>query len=164
MTLRRALRYPGRRGGRVSPRRRAAQAIVWLVFAAIAGLMAPALDDGRSRLRTMEGGCEVARVIDGDTVDLVCDGRRAKRARITGFDAPELFSPQCPAEEKAARAARDALARMVQGRPVEVAHLGEDKYRRALIDMRVGDDRVATRMVAEGHGRRYLGGLRGGWC
>lgn len=121
-------------------------------------------DDARSRLRTMEGGCEVARVVDGDTVRLVCDGRRAERVRLIGFDAPELFSPQCPAEKRAAEASRDALARMVEGRPVEVAFVGTDKYRRPLVDMRVGDERVATRMVAEGHGRRYLGGLRGGWC
>lgn len=149
---------------RPSPRRRGAQALVWLVIAAVAGLLAPVADDARSRLRTMEGGCEVARVVDGDTVQLVCDGRRAERVRLTGFDAPELFSPQCPAEKRAAEASRDALARLVEGRPVEVAFVGTDKYRRPLVDMRVGDERVATRMVAEGHGRRYLGGLRGGWC
>lgn len=153
-----------RRSRRMSPRHRGVQALVWLVFAAAAGLLAPVADDARSRLRTMQGGCEVARVVDGDTVHLVCDGRRAERVRLTGFDAPELFSPQCPAEKRAAEASRDALARMVEGRPVEVAFVGTDKYRRPLVDMRVGDERVAARMVAEGHGRRYLGGLRGGWC
>lgn len=159
------LRYPRRwPRRRRSGRARGLQALVWLAVAALAGLLAPVADDARSRLRTMEGGCEAARVVDGDTVQLVCDGRRAERARITGFDAPELFSPKCAAEERAARAARDALVRMVEGRPVEAAFLGRDKYGRLLVDMRVDGVRVATRMVAEGHGRRYFGGLRGGWC
>jgi endonuclease YncB( thermonuclease family) len=111
----------------------------------------------------MEEGCRVTRVVDGDTVDVACPGRAVERARIVGYDAPELFSPGCVAERAAAQAARSGLSAMVVG-PVEVTFLRRDKYDRALVDMRAGGERVATRMVAEGHGRRYLGGARGGWC
>ncbi len=125
----------------------------------------------------MVTGCKVIRVVDGDTVELGCPdavwpGGRADAARIVGYDSPELFSPQCPAEEEAATEAKAALARLLrQGEALvggagtlEVAFLGTDTYGRWLVDMRVGGERVSTVMVAGGHGRRYLGGLRGGWC
>jgi endonuclease YncB( thermonuclease family) len=128
-----------------------------------AALLAPVADDARSRLRSMEEGCRVTRVVDGDTVDVACPGRSPERARIVGYDAPELFSPGCAAELAAAEAARSGLSALVL-EPVEVAFLGRDKYDRALVDMRAGGERVAARMVADGHGRRYLGGARGGWC
>jgi endonuclease YncB( thermonuclease family) len=46
----------------------------------------------------------------------------------------------------------------------EVAFLGRDRYHRALVDMRLDGARVAAGMVEAGHGRRYFGRLRGGWC
>lgn len=161
---RRAPRKPrGRRPWLRTRRRTLGQALVWAGLFVGATLLAPVVDDARSRLRAMETDCRVIRVVDGDTVELACPGRAAERARIVGYDAPELSSPGCVAELAAAEAARGGLSAMVVG-PVEVAFLGRDTYDRALVDMRAGGERVAARMVAEGHGRRYLGGLRGGWC
>ncbi len=125
----------------------------------------------------MEKDCRVTRVIDGDTVEIGCRGERwpdghAFSARIVGYDTPEKFSPDCPSEEDAAISAQAAFAKWLMEAGVmvgqegllEIAYLGTDRYGRTLVDMRVGGERVATWMTAEGHGRRYLGGLRGGWC
>ena len=141
---------------------------VWAVlFMAIGGgygVVGPMVDDYRSGLRAMESGCRVERVIDGDTVDLACGPRRV-RARIDGYDTPELFSAACAAEQEAGQQARRALATAAGAtRRTQVAFLGGDKYGRELVDMRLDGRRVAALMVEAGHGRRYLGGLRGGWC
>ncbi|MFO1210597.1 MAG: thermonuclease family protein [Amaricoccus sp.] len=140
----------------------------FLGFIAIAGghaVLAPAVDDWRSGRRAMRPDCRVVRVLDGDTVDLACPGRRAVRARIVGYDAPELYSPRCTAERDAAvRATRILGTRVGNATRTEVAFLGRDRYGRTLVDMRLGGQRVAREMVASGAGRRYPGGLRGGWC
>src|SRR5690606_4129615 len=56
-----------------------------------------------------EGTCRIYQVIDGDTVRMVCPGRGNTSARLTGFDAPELFSPACASEFAAAVTAKWAL-------------------------------------------------------
>jgi endonuclease YncB( thermonuclease family) len=138
------------------------------VTAGLAGgfaVFAPMVDDLRSDMRVMRRDCSVVRVIDGDTVDLSCPGRGTERARITGYDAPELYSPGCEAERQAAEQARRVLETWVRNAyPLEVAYTGRDQYDRALVDMRLGGSRVAAAMVEAGHGRRYFGALRGGWC
>jgi endonuclease YncB( thermonuclease family) len=128
-------------------------------------VLAPVVDDWRSGLREMTADCRVVRVIDGDTVDLACAGRGAVRARIVGYDSPELFSPGCDAERAAAEEARRVLENWVRrSAGTEVAFLGSDRYDRRLVDMRLSGQRVATAMVEAGNGRRYFGSLRGGWC
>ena len=128
-------------------------------------VLAPAVDDWRSGLREMTADCRLARVIDGDTVDLGCGGRGGGRARIVGYDSPELFSPGCAAERAAAEEARRVLVNWARhATSTEVAFLGRDRYDRELVDMRLSGQRVATAMVETGNGRRYFGSLRGGWC
>jgi micrococcal nuclease len=144
-------------------------ALIWgAVTAGLAGgfaVLAPLVEDLRSDMREMRTDCSVVRVIDGDTLDLSCPGRGTERARITGFDAPELYSAACSAERQAAEQARRVLESWVRNAyPLEVAFTGRDKYDRALVDMRLGGSRVAAAMVEAGHGRRYFGSLRGGWC
>ena len=71
----------------------------------------------------------------------------------------------CESERLSAERAKAVLvnwARHATG--VEVAFLGHDRYRRALVDMRLNGRRVARAMVETGNGRRYFGNLRGGWC
>jgi endonuclease YncB( thermonuclease family) len=155
---------------------RGRQAALWAVILGSLvlayGTSGPIFDDWRSDLRAMRSDCKVITVTDGDTVQLGCPDIGTSSARLAGYDSPELFSPKCPAELAAAEAAHAALARLLrenaamvdQHGGLEVALLGTDRYGRELVDMRVGGERVARRIVAEGHGRRYLGGLRGGWC
>jgi endonuclease YncB( thermonuclease family) len=139
-----------------------------VAFVALSGgyaLLAPAVADAVSDRRPMRVDCAVARVIDGDTVDIRCPDRGVVRARIVGYDSPELFSPGCEGERAAAEQARAALETWARHAPLtEVAFLGRDRYDRALVDMRLSGQRVAAAMVDSGNGRRYGGGLRGGWC
>ena len=133
--------------------------------ALVVGWLAPVIDDWRSEMRPMTSGCRALRVLDGDTIDLACPGRAAVRARIVGYDAPELFSPGCPEEYAAAvRATRVLGTALRYATTVEAAFLGHDRYGRALVDMRLSGQRVARAMVESGNGRRYFGGFRRGWC
>jgi micrococcal nuclease len=161
----------GRRGRvRFGPSGAEARAAAfWLAaFAALAGgyaLLAPIVDDWRSASRPMRADCRVSSVLDGDTVELVCPGQGWMRARIVGYDSPELRSPGCEAERAAVVAAKLALGAWVrQATRVEVAVLGRDRYGRRLVDMRLGGRRVAQGIVEAGNGRRYVDRMRRGWC
>jgi endonuclease YncB( thermonuclease family) len=170
--MRRAKVVPFRRRRRL-PRLRLSRdvraAAIWAGLVTLVtlayGVGAPAVDDWRSARRPMTAGCRVVRVLDGDTLDLVCPERGWLRARIVGYDSPELFSPRCMAERDAAVMATRVLGTWVRmATKTEVAFLGRDRYGRTLVDMRLSGQRVAREMIASGQGRRYLGGLRGGWC
>jgi endonuclease YncB( thermonuclease family) len=62
----------------------------WLVIGLGALALLPPLSDFLLGLRPVVSGCRVVHVVDGDTVDFSCPGEGVIRARITGFDAPEL--------------------------------------------------------------------------
>lgn len=111
------------------------------------------------------GGCRVAKVIDGDTVVLWCAGRGFQKARLKGFDAPEVFSPRCFSEWTKGLTATWHLRRIFFGaETVTVAFAGEDRYGRALVSVATDDGPVSGRMIADGYGRAYDGGQRQGWC
>lgn len=102
-----------------------------------------------------ETGCMRARVVDvydGDTVTLLyldALGRpRRRRARLVGFDAPELRGT----DHVRALRARDFLrAKTSFRRSVRVHYEGLDKYGRLLVRFRLGDGRwVADAMLQEG--------------
>jgi micrococcal nuclease len=105
-------------------------------------------------------------VIDGDTFKL---GER--KIRVVGIDAPEVKA-RCPAEAQAAEAATAELLRLLDLGPFEmVARLDQpsDRWGRELRTVRrMGPDgawvSIADQMRESGHARRYLGGLRTGWC
>ena len=159
-----------RRGMRFGTPPGEARAIAFwvLALAALSGgyaLLAPTVDDWRSSMRPMTPGCRVLQVLDGDTLELFCPDRGWMRARIVGYDSPELFSPQCEAERAAAVQATRVLGTWVRhATRVEVAFRGRDRYGRTLVDMRLSGQRVAQGMVEAGFGRRYFGAARAGWC
>lgn len=112
-----------------------------------------------------QGPCRVIRVIDGDTVSLVCPEDGMQSARILGFDTPELYAPRCLGEFVAAQQASWALRTLIQRADrLELTHQGTDKYGRALVVLQVNGVDVAREMIRAGHGRPYGGGLRGTWC
>lgn len=97
---------------------------------------------------------------DGDSLRL-----GSERLRLLGVDAPELFSPRCPAEYQAAVAARDFVAALLSsGGPIEVERHGLDKYRRTLVVVRVGGRDLGDALIASGHARPYQRGRRLPWC
>lgn len=105
-------------------------------------------------------------VIDGDTFKL---GKR--KIRIVGIDAPEVHA-QCPQEAQLAEAATVHLLELLNQGPFEmIARLDDptDRYGRELRTLRRrGQDgefvSIAAQMRDGGYARRYLSGLRQGWC
>ncbi|NDV01652.1 thermonuclease family protein [Pseudoroseicyclus tamaricis] len=108
-------------------------------------------------------GCRITRIVDGDTIALTCAGRE-ERARLVGFDTPELFSPKCESERARAEEAKVALARLLGQGQVSWRTEGRDRYDRLLIDMAVDGTPVSRTMISAGLARAYDGGRRAGWC
>lgn len=106
-------------------------------------------------------------VVDGDTIKL---GER--KIRIVGIDAPELHPSLCAEEARLGEAASADLQRLLnQGDFVMIGRIGgaRDYYGRELRALERNRPDGSVQSVAEdlltsGHVRRYLGGLRGGWC
>jgi endonuclease YncB( thermonuclease family) len=112
-----------------------------------------------------DGTCRIIRVVDGDTVTLMCDEEGMQSARLLGFDTPEKFSPGCTAEFLAAEKAGWALRTMIQKADrLGITREGVDQYGRALVRLELDGQDVADLMIRAGHGRRYGGGPRGSWC
>ncbi len=112
-----------------------------------------------------DGTCRILRVVDGDTVTLMCGEEGMESARLLGFDTPEKFSPKCTAEFLAAERAGWALRTMIQKADrLRVVREGADQYGRALVRLELDGQDVADLMIRAGHGRRYGGGPRGSWC
>lgn len=106
-------------------------------------------------------------VTDGDTIKL---GER--KIRIVGIDAPEVHPSRCPEEARLGEAATAELQRLLnQGSFTMTGRIDEpsDRYGRDLrsLNRTLPDgtaQSIAADMLASGTVRRYLGGLRGGWC
>lgn len=114
---------------------------------------------------------EQARVIDGDTLEVVAliwlDQRVTTRVRLEGIDTPERRS-QCVAEREAAAAAsRLAVTWLEQHRSVVLRDLIHDKYGRRVVG-RVqsadGSSDLGETLIAQGLARRYDGGRKQPWC
>jgi len=101
----------------------------------------------------------LARVVDGDTVDVLVDlGFRISakmRFRVAGIDTPELEGPTRSMGQRAA----DRTLRFLAGAEIEIASRGEvDKYGgRWDGDLSVGGVDLAETLVREGWAQRYTG-------
>src|SRR5258706_12056990 len=115
------------------------RASTWPAFAGVLLLLAAAMQERempaaqRLAAEALAGpvAAMVERVVDGDTIEVkaaIWLGQTLIiRVRIDGVDAPELEA-RCTEERKLALAARDFLARRVQGVPVKLTHVVYDKY------------------------------------
>lgn len=141
---------------------RAGRAVLFAGLVLVA--LPPALDLGNGYLKPATG-CRVVAVTDGDTVRLACPGAAAERARLIGFDAPEIFSPGCFTERAKGFAAMFALRwRLWTAARIETRGTGRDRYGRRLVTLILDGEDVAAPMVASGLARVYHGGKREGWC
>lgn len=140
----------------------------------LAGAFDPASELAPRPLRLAEARFEgpvraqVVRVIDGDTFEAAAQiwlGEAIDvRVRIAGIDAPELHA-RCEAERVRAEAARDFLARRIEGGQVRLSSLRYDKYG-GRVDAAVEDGRgdVGQAMIRAGLARPYHGERRQPWC
>lgn len=140
-----------------------------IAVAAIALLIVPMLADGALAVaRPISVGtakCRILQVVDGDTVNLWCDKTGFEKARLVGFDTPELFSPKCAAEAIAAQNAKWALrATLLSGKSLRMERGKLDRYGRRLVTIRVNGAALSDLMIKSGNARAYGGAARQGWC
>jgi micrococcal nuclease len=114
---------------------------------------------------TTGNGCRVTYVVDGDTVHLACPGTGEVKARLLGFDTPEVYSPGCRQELAAGRQATAILRQVLQSGPVTGARFeGHDRYGRELVRLEVAGQDVSRRMISTGYAVPYSGGRSPDWC
>jgi micrococcal nuclease len=137
--------------------------------AVLAFLVVPLLADlANAALKPVagEGGtCRILRVVDGDTLSLMCPEEGMHSARLLGFDTPEKYAPKCVDEFLAAERASWGLRTLIQkAERLSLTHDGTDQYGRSLVRLMLDGQDVADLMVRKGLARRYGGGPRGSWC
>lgn len=116
-------------------------------------------------VQAADGTCRIIRVVDGDTVTLLCPEEGMESARLLGFDTPEKFAPKCLEEFLAAERAGWALRSLIQRADrLVIDRQGRDQYGRALVRLELDGVDVARSMIRAGHARQYGGGPRGTWC
>ena len=141
-----------------------------VVGLALGGLvLVPTLADlvnaAMKTVASAQGPCRVIRVIDGDTLSLICPEDGMVSARLMGFDTPEKYAPHCLGEFLAAERASWHLRALIQRADrMALTHRGTDRYGRVLVELEIDGLDVARLMIRAGHARAYGGGLRGGWC
>ncbi len=138
-------------------------------LAVMALLVVPLLADlANAALKPVAGDggtCRILRVVDGDTVSLMCPEEGMHSSRLLGFDTPEKYAPKCTGELLAAEQASWALRTLIQKADrLSLTHEGIDQYGRALVRLELDGQDVADLMVRKGVARRYGGGPRGSWC
>lgn len=112
-----------------------------------------------------QSGCQIDRVIDGDTVHVSCSNGANGNLRLMGFDTPETFQPGCPDERALGTKAKIRLQQEIaKANLIEPKTHGPDKYKRLLARLYLDNRDVAEIMIAAGLAVRYSGGKRINWC
>jgi micrococcal nuclease len=110
-------------------------------------------EDGPGRTGVSDGGVGtyVARVVDGDTAEMLLGGREVD-IRFIGIDAPESVAPDRPVECLGRRASAYTEARL-EGRTVRLEFDVErlDRFGRTLAYVWIGDELFNETLVAEGY-------------
>lgn len=133
--------------------------------AALAGCVAPTDPAGQNLGAAGDTGCRVTHVVDGDTVHLACPQVGEVKARLLGFDTPEIHSPDCREELAAGQQATAVLRQVLRSGPITAARFeGQDRYGRELVRLEVAGQDVARRMIESGLALPYSGGRHPDWC
>ena len=116
-----------------------------LILVAAVGLQHPL---AAVSVREFQG--RVVAIIDGDTVEVMHDGR-AERIRLNGIDAPEH-------RQAFGRRAQEFLGEMIFKQNLRVVMRSKDRYGRTVADLFLGTKNVNQEMVRAGMAwwfRRY---------
>ena len=114
-----------------------------------------------SLLLAFPAAAEICRVVDGHT--LRCGAGFKERVRISGIDAPELFTPKCRAEKRRAERAKVRLDELVDGRDLLLRREGRDRFGHTLATIYAGGTDVGAALVYEGLAR-WWEGRQEPWC
>lgn len=107
--------------------------------------------------------CELVRVVDGDTIDVVTDLgmdiKVSQRLRLSGYDSPETWRPSTTEEAEAGKRATNCLKVLLgaQGSTLLIKTSKTGKYGRYLAQIWAMSDleeSVNSKMVAEGHTKK----------
>ena len=110
-------------------------------------------------------GCRVVSVIDGDTVRMYCPAKGIFKARLQGFDTPEIFNPNCVSERiKGLWATGKLRLFLLQADDIRFVLNGVDRYGRRLVSVFVDGRSLANVMIETEHAVPYGGGKRQNWC
>lgn len=108
--------------------------------------------------------CDIIRVVDGDTVKAICNGRE-ENLRLLGFDTPETFRSRCREEYELGKIATNHLRALLQDANDVTPITGRpDKYRRLLTRLYIDGRDVAEIMIEAGLAVPYHGEKRINWC
>jgi micrococcal nuclease len=98
---------------------------------------------------TVQG--KVIKIIDGDTFDLLLENFTTVRVRMNGIDCPEKKQPYF-------KNAKQALAKYIFGKNVQIISKTKDKYKRTIADVFYKNEHINLKMVANGfawHFKKY---------
>ena len=141
---------------------------LWVFFIPVLGFLSACASapEVPARPKTLaESGCEIDRVIDGDTVHVQCSNGANGNLRLMGFDTPETFQSGCAAEHALGTKAKIRLQHEIaKAKSIKPETHGPDKYRRLLARLFLDNRDVADIMIAAGLAVRYSGGKRINWC
>ena len=99
----------------------------------------------------------VVTVIDGDTADVVLNGR-TERLRMIGIDTPETRDPRTPVQcfgHEASTRANELLAGQTVHLEADASQDTRDRYGRLLVYLWVGGRLFNVDMIAEGYAHEY---------
>lgn len=90
----------------------------------------------------------VVRVIDGDTVSVLDRDNTQHRIRLAQIDAPE-------SKQAYSKVAKDALAALIANKEVQVRVQGNDRYKRVLGEIYLGEQNINLHLVRQGYAWAY---------
>lgn len=133
-----------------------------IVLAIISGCERASSEKVQSRI---DEGCQIVKVVDGDTVKAECPNGARGNLRLMGFDTPETRRPGCSLEKRLGLLAQSHLETVLIGaRSIVPQTHGRDKYNRVLTQLYVDGTDIADIMVGAGLAVYYAGGKRINWC
>ena len=136
-----------------------------LATSVLAGCVAPTDPALQGFGSAPDTGCRVTYIADGDTIHLACPNRGEVKARLLGFDTPEVYSPGCQEELAAGQQATTLLRQVLRSGPITEARFeGHDRYGRELVRLDVAGRDLAETMIATGYAVPYSGGRSPDWC